>query len=107
MVEMIYYTLFDSVTYTRVYGMIDIFSTKKIVNNDQEMSFIGKKYIDDRENQDGVVDDDKDGNVVKDSELPQGARVIRKDTMVTMDYRPERLNLYLDDDDKVVKIINE
>jgi len=36
------------------------------------------------------------------STLPSGTRIIKPDSMVTMDYRPERLNLHIDRDGKIV-----
>ena len=40
---------------------------------------------------------------VRRSEIPENARIIRGGSVVTMDFNPDRLNLYLDKDDKVEK----
>lgn len=66
-----------------------------------ESSYIGKTYVDDRKD---LTDDrandsaqsDKN-SVVRHSELPEGTRVIKPDTMVTMDFNENRLNLEVDE----------
>lgn len=77
--------------------------------------FVGKMYVDDRGTERPLDDqlsevipnpgpkpNPNPNAVVLHSELPEGARIIRPDTMVTMDFRQDRLNLHLDQKDKVV-----
>lgn len=62
-------------------------------------NYVGKKYIDDR---DGRQDEHCDTNIyVLHSDLPKGTRIIHSDDMVTMDFRENRFNLHLDDNDEV------
>lgn len=61
---------------------------------------VGKKYIDDT-GMDSIESDPK--TTVRHSEIPENSRIIRGDSIVTMDFNPDRLNLYLDKDDKVEK----
>jgi len=39
------------------------------------------------------------------SDLPAGTRVLPPNSMMTMDFRPDRLNVHLDGTDTVVKVI--
>ncbi len=70
-------------------------------------SYVGKKYVDDREEL--VSDNAPDASqsdpqkTVRHSELPENSRVVRPGDFVTMDYKEDRLNLHLDVDDIVVK----
>lgn len=36
--------------------------------------------------------------------LPEGTRIIAPGTAVTMDYRPDRLNIELDDKDRIIRV---
>lgn len=36
--------------------------------------------------------------------LPEGTRIIPPGTAVTMDYRPDRLNIELDDNDRITRV---
>ncbi|KAH8555631.1 hypothetical protein BGW37DRAFT_477979 [Umbelopsis sp. PMI_123] len=36
--------------------------------------------------------------------LPQPFRVVKRDSMVTMDFRPERMNVHIDDNNKVTGV---
>lgn len=70
-------------------------------------SYVGKLYVDDRKDlventSPDSTQSDKD-KVVRHTELPEGTRIITPDTMVTMDFRQDRLNLHIDEDNKVVK----
>lgn len=71
-------------------------------------SLVGKVYIDDRsELIDSRAPDSKQSDKqteVRHSELPEGTRVIGPDTMVTMDYRPDRWNLHVDENNVVKKV---
>lgn len=66
-----------------------------------ENTWIGKKYVDDS---DENTQEKHEDNVYK-SDLPKNARVITPNTMVTYEFKPERLNLYLDDNNKVKKVV--
>ena len=70
------------------------------MSNNVHQDWIGKKYVDDRERS---IDDDDD-DVLLHSDLPVGTRVIGHDTFVTMDYVPERLNVYIDTECVVTKV---
>ena len=59
--------------------------------------YIGKRVVKDDEE---VSNSD---NVVRESQLPGGTRVLRPDSVATMDYREDRLNLHVDDKNVVVK----
>jgi hypothetical protein len=65
-------------------------------------SLIGKIYVDDTKQS----YDSSDDRIVRQSELPQGTpiRILAPDTIVTMEYCPNRWNLHLDKDDKVIKV---
>jgi len=72
-------------------------------------SLIGKTYVDDQHE---LVDDTaQDGRqsdketVVRHSELPEGTRVIKPNTIITMDFRADRWNLHVDEGNKVTKVI--
>ncbi|CAO3590925.1 unnamed protein product [Absidia cylindrospora] len=41
------------------------------------------------------------GKFVRASELPTSHRILGKNSVATMDYRPDRLNIHVDDDKKV------
>ncbi|RHZ46557.1 hypothetical protein Glove_615g17 [Diversispora epigaea] len=47
------------------------------------------------------VDNDK---VVHETVLPEGKRIINKGMFVTMDWKPERLNVHLNEDDKIMSV---
>lgn len=70
-------------------------------------SYVGKVYVDDRAdltNPSAPDSAQSDKNkVVRHSELPEGTRVIFPDTMVTMDYREDRLNLHVDNENVVTR----
>lgn len=72
-------------------------------------SLIGKTYVDDRaELVDNTAPDSRQTNketIVRHSELPEGTRVIGPNTMVTMEYKEDRWNLHVDDNNKVVKVV--
>lgn len=75
------------------------------MTSQQHQDWVGKTYVDDRAEL--VSPDARQTNkseVVRHSELPEGTRVIDKDTMVTMDYREDRWNLYVDENKKVTKV---
>lgn len=44
-----------------------------------------------------------DSNDILINELPPGTRVIKPDTVVTMDFKPERLNIHVDHENKIIK----
>jgi len=44
------------------------------------------------------------GEIARLLELEQPARVIASDDMVTADYRPDRINFDLDEDDRIVEV---
>ena len=71
-------------------------------------SMVGKTYVDDRaELVDNQAPDSRQtdkSSEVRHSELPEGTRVIGPDTMVTMDYKEDRWNLHVDEDNKVTKV---
>jgi hypothetical protein len=68
-------------------------------------SYIGKTYVDDRasgsSSSSSSSEEDTRENIVRHSELPEGSRVIGPDTMVTMDFREDRFNLEIDENNKV------
>jgi len=45
----------------------------------------------------------RDSNDILDTELPTGTRVIKPDTIVSMDFVENRLNVHLDKDHKIIK----
>jgi len=71
-------------------------------------SHVGKIYVDDTKDlvdstgPDGAQTDKN--KVVRHSELPEGTRVQGPNTVVTMDFNPDRWNLYVDSDNKVTKV---
>ena len=71
-------------------------------------SHVGKQYVDDRhELTDTSAPDNRQtdkSTVVRHSELPEGTRVVGPDTMVTMDFNPDRWNLHVDDKNVVKKV---
>lgn len=71
-------------------------------------SMVGKTYVDDQSDFiDKSVTDARQtdkNEVVRHSELPEGTRVIGPDTMVTMDFKADRWNLHVDENNKVTKV---
>ena len=69
---------------------------------------VGKTYVDDQSDFiDKSVTDARQtdkNEVVRHSELPEGTRVIGPDTMVTMDFKADRWNLHVDENNKVTKV---
>jgi len=71
-------------------------------------SVAGKIYVDDRAD---PVDRSKPAgdrtdreSKIHHSELPANTRVIHPDSMVTMDYNPNRWNLHVDESNKITKV---
>jgi hypothetical protein len=64
--------------------------------------WIGLKYVNDVD----CLHDDclDDSQILHQSQLPQGSRVVGPETMVTMDYNPDRLNVHIDHDCTVVRV---
>ncbi|KAH8148608.1 uncharacterized protein LAJ45_07319 [Morchella importuna] len=54
-----------------------------------EAKLLGKKVVD------GAV---SEASTFSKNDLPSGHRVLGKDSMMTLDYRPERLNVHVDED---------
>jgi hypothetical protein len=79
-----------------------------MTNGNDIKDHVGKTYVNDRtELVDNTAPDARETNkntTVRYSELPEGTRVIRPDTIVTMEFRPNRWNLHVDDNNKVVKV---
>ena len=65
---------------------------------DNQKNYIGKIIINDDSTQ---VSEDTE--TICRSQLPQGTRVLKKDSVVTMDYIEGRLNLKIDDDNRVIQ----
>lgn len=59
-------------------------------------NYIGKKIVQNQKENINV-------NCIKQSSLPTGTRLIKPDTMITMELVKDRLNLYLDDHNVVIK----
>jgi len=64
--------------------------------------WVGKRYVDDRK----AERHEDDYNIVKHSDLPEGTRVLHPDSMWTMDYNPDRVNVHVDDDCIITKVRN-
>ncbi|RUS20041.1 hypothetical protein BC937DRAFT_86502 [Endogone sp. FLAS-F59071] len=60
---------------------------------------VGKTYI--GGGSAGALEEDQ---VVRDSQLPAIHRVARINTMLTMDYRPTRLNVKIDENNKILAV---
>ena len=68
-----------------------------------EQTYIGKTYVDDRNTEDSTQSDAQ--NEVRHTELPEDARVVPSDGgFLSMDFKPDRLNLYLDENKVVTKV---
>ena len=66
-----------------------------------DKDYVGKVYLDDTKKEDTQTDATK---YVRHTELPEGTRVVpESNTVMTLDFRPDRLNLFLDDDNVIVK----
>lgn len=63
-------------------------------------NYVGKKYVDDTKNAyNGSMND----AILLQSQLPENTRILHQDSIYTADYRPDRLNLHLDEHDIVYK----
>lgn len=67
---------------------------------DNDTCYVGKVLVDDT--QDIHSEADPAREVLK-SQLPEGTRVIREGDFVTMDFDPERLNLYINDESVITR----
>jgi hypothetical protein len=71
-------------------------------------STVGKTYVDDRlewiDNTAPERRQTEKSKVVRHSELPEGTRIIGPDTMVTMEYKADRWNLHVDENNKITKV---
>ena len=63
---------------------------------DQYKDYVGKYVVTDKTLY-------LDSNDILDTDLPVGTRIIKNDTMVSMDFVENRLNVHLDKDHKIVK----
>jgi len=45
----------------------------------------------------------KEENQISLEELPKGSRILTPDSMYTMDFKPDRLNLHIDETGHVIK----
>ncbi|CAG8574148.1 4610_t:CDS:2 [Funneliformis caledonium] len=59
---------------------------------DWEAQLVGKKFV--RGNM--SISAEEQDKVVRETDLPAGHRVVPPDAMVTMDFKPDRLNVYID-----------
>ncbi|KAI9222267.1 hypothetical protein BC828DRAFT_378820 [Blastocladiella britannica] len=55
---------------------------------------------------DGPVAEAESTSTFSRTELPQGTRVVKPGTMMTMDFKPERLNVHVDAASKVTNVRN-
>ncbi|RCH96702.1 hypothetical protein CU098_009192 [Rhizopus stolonifer] len=56
-----------------------------------------------------ILDDEQEtalseGEYVRRKDLPKPSRVIPKNSMITMDFRPDRLNVHVDDRKKITGV---
>lgn len=88
----------------------NIFAFRRNMGNfvgksDNELkSYVGKKYVDDTKDlvKDSTGDSiPNDAAFVRHSELPDGTRIVRPNSIITQDGCEKRLNLYLDQNDFV------
>lgn len=77
-------------------------STQTNQSNQSFDNLVGRKFVDDSA-QGSISNSIPDSSVIKKSDLPEGTRVLGPDTMATMDFRPDRLNIHIDDEQKVIK----
>ena len=63
---------------------------------DQYKDYVGKYVITDKTL-------DRGSNDILDIDLPCNTRIIKPDTLVSMDFVENRLNVYLDKDHKIMK----
>lgn len=62
------------------------------------IDYVGKRIVDEEEHVDNV-----DSDVIHKDSLPEGTRVLKPDSMATLDYREDRLNLHVDETGTVIK----
>jgi hypothetical protein len=62
---------------------------------------VGKRFAEDNEVLPPSISQDQ---VVRRRDLPKLHRIIKPKSMVTMDYRPERLNVNVDADNRIVSV---
>jgi predicted AlkP superfamily phosphohydrolase/phosphomutase len=84
-----------------------LYNSEVMERQSNQESYVGKLYVDDTQQLvDGSGPDSAQSDkstVVRRSELPENTRIIGPDTMVTMDYNEDRLNLTIDENNIVVK----
>lgn len=71
------------------------------VESSVEKSYVGKTYVDNRENKENI-DQEKPDQIFH-TDLPESTRIVYPDTMLSMDFKPERLNLYVSSENVVTK----
>ncbi|GAB5593384.1 hypothetical protein Unana1_08284 [Umbelopsis nana] len=75
----------------------DAFANKDEKTKEWHSKLVGKTLITDKEA--GLSD-----QVFRIKDLPQPNRVLKSDSVMTMDYRPERLNVIVDNSNKVTNV---
>jgi predicted pyridoxine 5'-phosphate oxidase superfamily flavin-nucleotide-binding protein len=65
---------------------------------DWQEKLVGKRFVDDNEAVPAGIDPSR---VVRRSDLPKHHRIVKPGTMSTTDFRPERLNVKLDEENRV------
>ena len=63
--------------------------------------YIGKKYVDDHD--DNCPQIEEDVEIIRHSQLPENTRILTPDSLVTLEYNKDRLNITIDDDNIIIK----
>ncbi|KAJ3357767.1 hypothetical protein GGF32_000849 [Allomyces javanicus] len=64
-----------------------------------EQKLVGKTLVR------GVSAQATNENQVTEAELPPVHRILSKNSIMTMDYRTDRLNVHIDDDNKITRVM--
>ncbi|KAJ3371073.1 hypothetical protein GGF31_003496 [Allomyces arbusculus] len=64
-----------------------------------EQKLVGKTLVR------GVSAQATNENQVTEAELPPVHRILSKNSIMTMDFRTDRLNVYIDDDNKITRVM--
>jgi hypothetical protein len=64
---------------------------------------IGKTY-NDNSSENKTTETTETKQTVYYADLPKGTRILHPDTITTMEYNPDRWNLHLDDNNKIINV---